>query len=217
MSSNGPASQPNRGQVFFNRVLYDRLPGFYNALDKLTLGVWWRLVSHALDYVPAGGRVLEVGFGPGRLQVELARQAQLAAGIDLAGGMCRYTYRRLAAQGLPSNIVRGSVCQLPYRAHSFDVVVSTFAISGLIDVQGAVSEMARMTSSGGRVVIVDIGLPADGNPVGTFWARLWETMGDFLHDYPAAMQQAGLAVTTCEEFGPGRHIRTIVGERPASR
>ena len=216
MKDGGTASQPNRGQVFFNRVLYDRLPGLYNALDELTLGAWWHLVRRALDYVPAGERVLEVGFGPGKLQVELARQAQTAVGIDLAGGMCRYTYRRLADQGLSPNITRGSAYQLPYRAESFDTVVSTFAISGLIDVQDAVAEMTRVTAIGGRVVIVDIGLPADGNPVGTFWARLWEAMGDFLHDFPAVMEQAGLSVILCEEFGPGRHIRAVEGERQAT-
>ena len=52
---------------FYNRVLYNKLAPLYATLDWLTLGMWWRLVSRALKYVPAGARVLEVGFGPGKL------------------------------------------------------------------------------------------------------------------------------------------------------
>jgi ubiquinone/menaquinone biosynthesis C-methylase UbiE len=211
------SSQPNRGQDFFNRILYDKLPGLYNAMDRLTLGAWWSLVRHALDYVPMGGRVLEVGFGPGRLQVELTKRSDAAFGIDLAGGMCRFTHDRLVAQELSPNITRGSVFTLPYPTGAFDVVVSTFALSGMSDVQNALAEMARVAAPAGRVVLVDITLPADGNRVGTFWARLWESMGDYLYDFPALMSTAGLKVTLCEDFGPGRHIRAVVGEKQTTR
>ena len=72
--------------------------------------------------------------------------------------------------------------------------------------------MARVVKPGGRMVIVDIAVPSDGNRVGTFWANLWVRMGDFIYDVPALMEVSGLAVTTCEEFGPGHHIRIVVGE-----
>ena len=208
-------SQPNRGQDFFNRVLYDKLPGLYNAMDRLTLGAWWSLVRRALDYVPSGKHVLEVGFGPGRLQMELAKRSEATFGIDLAGGMCRFTHDRLAKQGLTPNITRGSMFTLPYPADSFDVVVSTFALSGVMGVQDALIEMKRVTAPAGRVVLVDIALPDDGNRIGTFWARLWESMGDYLYDFPILMSAAGLTVVTCQEFGPGRHIRALVGEKQA--
>jgi hypothetical protein len=65
---------------------------------------------------------------------------------------------------------------------------------------------------GGRIVIVDIGLPLDNNIIGTFWAHLWEWCGDFLYDIPEMMKETGLSVTTFEEYGPGKHIRVVVGE-----
>jgi ubiquinone/menaquinone biosynthesis C-methylase UbiE len=199
---------------FFNRTLYTTLAPLYDALDWLTLGAWWRLVSQALVYTPTTGSVLEVGFGPGKLQAQLAQRVTFCAGIDLAGGMCRVAQRRLQRAQLTPRLARSSVLALPFPAHSFDCVVSTFAVSGFPQVEAALAEMARVLRPGGRLVLVDIGLPSDGNRVGTFWARLWERMGDYLYDFPALLTASGLHVTTYQEFGPGKHIRALVAEKP---
>lgn len=198
---------------FYNRVLYNKLASLYGALDWLTLGMWWWLVSRALEYVPAGRRVLEVGFGPGKLHVELARRPGITIGLDLAIGMCRLTQRRLERAGMIGRITRGDMLMLPYPDRTFDAVVSTFTLPGIPDGAQALREMARVTGIGGRVVLVDIGLPGDGNWVGIFWARLWERMGMILYDQVTLMRQAGLMVSVYQEFGPGRHIRVVVGEK----
>jgi len=198
---------------FFNNVFYERLAPLYNSMDILTFGVWWRLVRRALDYVPDNQRVLEVGFGPGKLLIELARRSDLCVGLDLAWGMCRVAQGRAVKQGVAAHITRGSAFELPFPSQSFDVVVSTFAFSGLPDATNALHEMARVVVSGGSVVLVDIGLPTDGNRAGQFWAHLWERTGDFLYDQPAMMTEVGLQVTTFTEFGPGKHIRAVVGAK----
>jgi len=73
--------------------------------------------------------------------------------------------------------------------------------------------MSRVSKRGGRIVIVDIGLPIDRNRIGVFWSRLWESMGDCLYDQTALMKVAGLEVVDFEEFGPGRHIKVAVGSK----
>lgn len=210
---NKRSSSQDRMLRFWNRIVYNALAPVYNAMDWLTFGAWWRLVRRALDAVTPGQRVLEVAFGPGKLHVELARRSELCVGIDLAEGMCRYTQRRLQKQGLPVWLARASVFEMPFADHFFDVVVSTFAFSGFPDGEQALCEMVRVLNVGGRVVFVDIGLPRDGNRTGVFWARLWARMGDYLYDLPAMMESAGLVVVQFEEFGPGRHIRLVVGEK----
>lgn len=198
----------------FNTVVYNSFAPLYDSMDWLTFGVWWRLVRRALDYVPEGETLLEVGFGPGKLHIELARHSRLCFGLDRATGMCRFTQRRLRRNNLPIRVIQGSVDTLPYPTDSFDSIVSTFAFSGFPSGTDAMREMARVTKPTGHVVLIDIGLPEDHNRIGTFLARLWERAGDLLYNQPELMREAGLNVTVFKEFGPGRHIRAIVGQKP---
>lgn len=209
-----PASaRHSRRLRFFNDVVYRRMAPVYNAIDVLTLGTWWRLVRRALDYVPRGGRALEVGVGPGRLQTELAAYSDMCVGLDLAWGMCRFTNRRLRRARLARRIVQGDMFQSPFPAEAFDTIVSAFALSGVAHGEAALREMNRVAKRGGRIVIVDIGPPSDGNRMGVFWSQLWEGTGDFLYDQPAMMRAAGLEVVDFVEFDPGRHIRAAVGRK----
>lgn len=204
----------DRWLLFFNQVVYNTYPALYNLVDRLSLGVWWRLIRRALDFISPDDRILEVGFGPGRLLVELIRKSELCVGLDLAWGMCRFTQRRLHRAGLTSQLVQGSVYNLPYPGGAFDIVVSTFTISGLPDGRRVLQEMARVTARGGSILLIDIGLPADGNWWGVWLAHLWERMGDCLYDLPEFMELAGLIVTVFEEYGPGNHIHLIAGVKP---
>jgi len=213
MTTNKNIQSHERGLRFFNEIVYEALPAVYNAVDWLTFGVWWRLVRRSLNFVPLGGCVLEVGFGPGRLQVELAKRADMCLGLDLAWGMCHFTQERLLRANLPSRLVRGDALRLPFADNTFDSVISTFAVSGIPNGNCVLQEMARVTATNGRIVLVDIGLPSNGNRLGTSLARLWERMGDFLYDLPQMITAVGLTLTAFEEFGPGNHIRAVVGQK----
>jgi ubiquinone/menaquinone biosynthesis C-methylase UbiE len=88
---------------FWNPV-YDRFARAYDAVDWFTANTTHRLRKQGVDHhLPsAGSRVLEIGFGSGRLHLELAGQYELA-GVDLAPGMVRLTKHRLAARGKKSD------------------------------------------------------------------------------------------------------------------
>jgi ubiquinone/menaquinone biosynthesis C-methylase UbiE len=193
---------------FWDRV-YDRLAPLYDAVDWLTGYTTHRFRRRALPYLPAAGRLLEVGFGSGQLHLELAAQYEMA-GIDLAPGMVRLTRRRLAQHDLASRLCVGNACALPWPADHFDGVISTFALSAVPDLQGALAEMIRVTRPGGVVVIVDAGEALDGNPGAHFLARLWEAMGDYMRDEAAEMAAQGLAVQR-EDVGPWGSVHVVAG------
>jgi ubiquinone/menaquinone biosynthesis C-methylase UbiE len=202
-----------RAQRHFWDPVYDRLAGLYDAVDWLTANTTHRLRRRALAHLPpAGSRLLEIGFGSGRLHLELAGRYALA-GTDLAPGMARLAARRLAAHGLSSLLAVGNVRALPWRDGHFHGVVATFAFSAVADAGQALDEMVRVTRPGGKVVIVDAGEAMDGNRPARMLARLWEAMGDYMRDEVPLMEARGLAVER-EDYGPWRCIHVTVGTLP---
>jgi ubiquinone/menaquinone biosynthesis C-methylase UbiE len=192
---------------------YDRLARLYDGVDWFTGGTTHRFRLRALPYLPPEGvRVLEIGFGSGRLHLELAGRYEMA-GLDRARGMVSLTRRRLKAHGLTSDVREGSVEAIPWPNGHFDAVVTTFAFSAFPDAGAAMDEMVRVVKPGGKVIIVDAGEASDGNAIARFLARLWEALGDYMRDEAPLMAARGLTVER-EEFGPWRCIHAIVGTKP---
>ena len=205
-----------RAQRRFWDPVYDRLAGLYDAVDWLTGNTTHRLRRRALAHLPpAGSRVLEIGFGSGRLHLELAGRYALA-GTDLAPGMARLAARRLSARGLASHLAVGNARALPWRDRCFDAVLATFALSAVQDVGQALDEMVRVTRPGGKVVIVAAGAARDGNGAARLLARLWEAMGDYMRDEAPLLAARGLDVRR-EDYGPWRCIHVTVGTLPGER
>ncbi len=198
---------------FWNPV-YDRLATWYDAVDWLTFNTTHRLRLRALGHLsPPGSRVLEIGFGSGKLHAQLAGQYQMA-GLDLAPGMQRLTQRRLAAHSLTSDLRTGSVYAIPWPDASFDAVLSTFAFSAFPDADAAMDEMIRVVKPGGKVIIVDAGESKGGNLMARWLANLWELLGDYMRDEVPLMEARGLQVKR-EEYGPWNCIHVVVGTRPS--
>jgi ubiquinone/menaquinone biosynthesis C-methylase UbiE len=200
-------------QRHFWMPVYDRLAGLYDAVDWFTANTTHRLRKRGLRDLPQpGSRLLEIGFGSGKLHLELAERYEMA-GLDRAPGMVRLTKQRLAASGRESNLCVGSAYALPWPDGYFDAVLSTFAFSAFPDADRALDEMVRVIKSGGKVIIVDAGEAADGNIFARFLAWLWEALGDYMRDEVPLMEARGLAVER-EEYGPWHCVHVVVGTQP---
>lgn len=196
-------------------VVYDRLAFFYDGVDWFTGNTTHRLRQRALRHLPPeGARVLEVGFGSGRLHAELAARYEMA-GLDRAPGMVRLTQRRLASRGVTSDLRTGDVAALPWDDATFDAVLSTFAFSAFPDADAALDEMVRVLKPGGKVIIVDAAEAQDGNPMARFLASLWVAFGDYMRDETPLMVARGLDVSR-EDYGPWNCVHVTVGTRPRS-
>ncbi len=191
---------------------YDKCAPLYDVfVEALTGFTTHRYRRRALPYLPSeGARVLEIGFGNGRLHAELAERYQMA-GIDRAEGMVKLTRKRLSERGLTSDLRQGDATALPWPDKTFEAVVSTFALSAIPDGDAALDEMARVLRPGGRVVIVDAGESAQGTWFAWALARLWETLGDYMRDEVPLLEARGLAVER-EEFGPGGCVHVVAGK-----
>lgn len=194
-------------------VIYDRLAFLYDGVDWFTGGTTHRLRLRALDYLPPeGARMLEIGFGSGRLHADLAPRYAMS-GLDRAPGMVRLTQRRLADRGLASDLRVGDAAALPWPDASFDAVLSTFVFSAFPDAGAALDEMVRVVKPGGSVIIVDAGEAQNGHPMSRALAWLWAVFGDYMRDEAPLMASRGLSVVR-EDYGPWGCVHVTVGTRP---
>ncbi len=146
--------------------LYDRVAA------RWVLGGLYRAVAAEVSAVlPSNAAVLDVGTGPGRLLVEVAgRRPDLRlVGVDPSPDMVARARRRARAAGL---LGRVEVCvaaaeALPFRADSFDGVMSTLSAHHWADVAAAVTEQSRVLRPSGRLWVFDLrGASAEGVTAG---------------------------------------------------
>jgi ubiquinone/menaquinone biosynthesis C-methylase UbiE len=113
-------------------------------------GLWRRWALAALPLLE--GRTLELGFGPGHLQLALAPSAR-AAGLDASPQMAAMAARRLRRAGYPPRLARGLAQHLPFPDAAFDTVVATFPAEYILD-PATHAEIRRVLAPSGRLVVV---------------------------------------------------------------
>ena len=115
-------------------------------------------VHYLRRFVRGGDRVLDVGAGPGRFTIELARIGAHVTVADLSPGQLELN-RRFVAEADAENAVDArvvaDVVELPFADGAFDATVCYGgALSYVLDRgSDAVSELARVTRSGGHVLV----------------------------------------------------------------
>src|SRR2546423_15282006 len=131
----------------------------YDELDRLWGDVIFQgFAESALRMGVGTGRVLDVGTGPGRVTIRLAKlNPRLAIdGIDLSASMLdRATHN--AARDCIRNVhfSRGDAKQIPFGDHTFDLVVSHNFLHQLPDPIVALREINRVAKPSGAGLLVD--------------------------------------------------------------
>ena len=108
-----------------------------------------RLVSMA-----PGDRILEVGCGQGHLTKALAER-----GLDIVGIDANPRAAEVAGNGLVRYMLAES---LEFEDDAFDFVLAVHAIEHIPDLDGALSEMARVLVPGGKAVFIYPAEPIQG-------------------------------------------------------
>lgn len=115
---------------------------------------------HAVDRIPAGATVIDIGCGAGTDLLLAARRAGgtgHAIGVDMTEAMRQRATRGAAACGLDQVEVRsGDATRLPIDDQSVDVVISNGVLNLVPEKNRAIAEIARVLKPGGRVQIADI-------------------------------------------------------------
>lgn len=114
----------------------------------------WRVhTTRSLDLKP-GERVLDLAAGTGTSTADLASTGAWCVAADFSLGMLRLAQQR----GLP--LVAADGLRLPFADGVFDAVTVSFGLRNMADASLALRELARVTRSGGRLVLCEFSRPA---------------------------------------------------------
>jgi len=180
--------------------LFTGLPGWYGSMGALlSFGQdprWRRALVRGV--APGGERVLDVAAGTGLVTAELIRRgAAHVTGLDQSEAMldgARARVRRDPALRERVELVRGEAERLPFEDGAFDVLTFTYLLRYVDDRAGTMRELARVLSPGGRIGMLEFGVPSQpvlrglwrvhtrvGLPLlGRLVSRAWFDVGRFL-------------------------------------
>ncbi|MGH3729423.1 MAG: demethylmenaquinone methyltransferase [Micromonosporaceae bacterium] len=116
---------------------------------------WRRATADALSLRP-GERCLDLAAGTGVSTEELASSGAEVTGADLSLGMLAAGAHR----GVP--LVAADALALPFGDGAFDAVTISFGLRNIVDTDAALRELARVTRTGGRMVVCEFSHPVWG-------------------------------------------------------
>lgn len=134
------------------------------ATDWDALAPWWRatfsngadveyekqILPLAESHLTGCSRILDVGTGEGQLARVAAAPDALVVGADPSSAQLS----NAVEQGGGPVFVRARAEALPFRDGAFDGVVCCLVIEHAEDPDGALAEMARLVSAGGRLLLL---------------------------------------------------------------
>jgi len=100
-----------------------------------------------------GERVLDVGCGTGNAALLAAARGALVTGVDPSARLIDVARQRSEEQGVDATFVTGVAEALPVTDGCADLVLSVFGVIFTPDPQAAASEIARVTTDTGWVVL----------------------------------------------------------------
>lgn len=148
--------------------MFDAIAGRYDLLNTLLsagLDRYWRRRAIRSLALTGRERLLDVCTGTADVAIGAAIEAPGAArvvGVDFAGAMLAHGREKIGAAGLAARVqlIRGDATALPVADQSVDALTIAFGIRNVQVTDAACREIRRVLRPGGRVAILEFGLPA---------------------------------------------------------
>jgi SAM-dependent methyltransferase len=124
---------------------------------QLVPGRSWAAWSRALGLLMPPLKVADLGCGEGYLTIEAARWASRVVAVDRSEAVL-VRAKALARRRRVANVIwkKGELEKLPMKDASVDVAMLSQALHHALDPARAVAEAARVTTPGGRVLLLDL-------------------------------------------------------------
>ena len=114
---------------------------------------WWRRCTRIAVAARSGQRVLDLAAGTAVSTAELARDGAWCVAADFSLGMLH------AGRHRKMPLVGADALALPFTDGAFDAVTISFGLRNVADPDAALTELARVTRPGGRLVVCEFSIP----------------------------------------------------------
>ena len=144
--------------------MFDAIAPRYDLLNRLLSGgIDRRWRAAAIRSLKLTGRetLMDVCCGTADVALEARRGAARIVGVDFSGAMLALGWEKVKTVGEAYRIVlvRGDATRLPAAHRSVDAVTVAFGIRNVQRPEIACAEMARVLRPGGRLAILEFGVP----------------------------------------------------------
>ena len=147
--------------------MFTEIADYYDEMnDIMSMGMvqgWHRFMMKKAGDI-SGKRCLDVGTGTGEIAFHVARTAgagSTVVGVDITPKMLEMAEKKEKEMDLPVKIDWrvGDALNLDFEDGSFDLVTSGYMLRNVTDILKAVSEMHRVLTPGGKVVVAELSKP----------------------------------------------------------
>jgi demethylmenaquinone methyltransferase/2-methoxy-6-polyprenyl-1,4-benzoquinol methylase len=196
--------------------MFDAIAPRYDLLNHLlSAGIDKRWRTRAIASLQLTGRETVIDVCTGTADVALAARRGGAArvfGVDFAGAMLALGLRKIATAGECGRIVlaRGDAMRLPAADRSVDAATVAFGIRNVQRPDAACAEMARVLRPGGRLAILEFGMPRIPGVRALYqwyFTRVLPAIGTLISGHTAAYSYLPASVGT---FPPPAEFMTIL-------
>lgn len=166
------------------RSMFDAIAPRYDLVNRIMtfrLDTRWRRRAVRDLKLSPGATVLDLASGTGDLCIDLQRVGLIPISMDLSYGM-------LANGRSTAPRAQADILRLPIPDQSVDGVICGFALRNLVDLNTFFVECARVLKPGGRVALLDVGVPHNplirfGNNI--YFGKVVPKIGALISDGPA--------------------------------
>jgi ubiquinone/menaquinone biosynthesis C-methylase UbiE len=130
---------------------------WYDKTTRKDLPEFKALARRVAQSLPPGAKVLEVAPGPGFFAIELAKIGRYEiTGLDISKSFVEIARRNAQQEQVQVDFRQGNASAMPFPEGSFDFLLCRAAFKNFSDPVGALREMYRVLTPGGRALLIDL-------------------------------------------------------------
>ncbi len=159
----GDKEVSKKGQV---TQMFDKIAPYYDNLNRvLSLGidVIWRRKAIKILHATEPSTILDMATGTADLAIMAAKKIkpQLIVGMDISANMLNYGREKIKKEKLEHiiSLEQGDSENIRFNDGMFDAVMAAFGVRNFENLEKGLSEMVRVLSPGGTIVVLEFSKP----------------------------------------------------------